>query len=718
MKRLLITSRVPAIANALAHSVRTYTSSLGKPYRVQAIPFSSAEELFVSVDELTPAELRDAVIALDLDSELSDPWSVGQTGSFGLAARLVLQYPEVFFAWYGPKDGWLANVSKGNVVARGFEDLLRQIERHEGGARELFDGSGFRSRLKVRVYDEALASLDLSPPARECVISRSKRLALAADEEPSFLSLNGYAAYRFGWRAALAPTTVELLRLVGESANQAPGNGSVTASENAQPPQSEQGYVEGRIDLAILDWDLRYPDDHPWKGKSADGSLSGEKALLNRPLMLRGCDRVSILDCLREANTQILLVSGAQMEKLPPEGNRLKHVAKPYGGIFSLPVEERKVSSRPKSKKSKSAPKGVREAAFGGEGQVVTKNGHSGHSAPYGCLTIADHLLSRSRSLAASNPTDVESWVQVALLALEAKELLGGLSKTASFEALALQQEAEVAAEASFIGVSPDLSVGDRLADLEVEAGELAKQIEGRHRTTTTVNSARKALDTAKFSALAQIVNKLRLRLIAHEKVRNSEECLRQFASYQRRLEWLELTHASPNMKGTWRPLSKGRTAATRFRDFLSWSKSSVLNWFLACWKYVAAFSRFVGRSYVDLVTGAGTKPLRLLLSSVGWIFLFTGLYLILMVSLPHRTGSAVSGTECATLAERPSCWEVFSHSALTFVQLQAGTPEVDEVLKKNPGYRIILFLQLCLAYLHLGLLISVLHRQLTRRAP
>jgi hypothetical protein len=743
MKKLLIASRAPAIANALTHTVRTYTLSLGKPYGVQAVPFSSEDELFAFLDVFAPAELRDVLLIVDLDAELSDPWSVGQTGPFGLAARLALQYPEVFFIWYSPKGGWLSDVSKGSAVALGLEDLLHQIGRHEGGARELFDSSGFRSRLKVQVYDEALASLDLSPPARECVISRSNRLALAADEEPAFLSLNGYAAYRFGWRVALAPTKLELLRLVGESVIQAVGSGSVPAAGSARPPQPEQGDAEGRIHLAILDWDLRYPDDHPWEMKNTDGSRSDEKAILNRPLISDGNSGVSILDCLQRAKTQILLVSGAKMGGLP-EGDRLEHVSKPYGGIFSLPLEERKMSSRPKSKNE---PAGIRGPAAKSKDQPVATT-NTVHSAPYGCLSIANHLLCRSRSLAASNPTDVESWVQVALLALEAKELLGGLSKTASFEALGLQHEAEVAAEASFIGVSPDLSIRDRLVDLEEEAGDLAEQIEGLHRTTTkavnkegdpkeqegklTENTgitqqaesrgdasrARKVLETAKFSALAQIVNRLRLRLIAHEKVRNSEECLRQFASYQRKLERLELTSASRSTKNTLRSPSGGRTGAERFQDFFSWKSSPVSRGLLTCWKYLAAFFRVVSRSYVDFVTGAGTKLFRLLLSSVGWILLFTGFYMAVIASLPHPSGPKVDGTAHTTIAVRPDFLAVFSHSALTFVELQPGSPEIDEVLRISPYYRVLLFLQLCFAYLHLGLLISVLHRQLTRRAP
>ena len=197
-------------------------------------------------------------------------------------------------------------------------------------------------------------------------------------------------------------------------------------------------------------------------------------------------------------------------------------------------------------------------------------------------------------------------------------------------------------------------------------------------------------------------------------RTKNSCSWRRRANAYQRRLERLELNNASLRTKTSLRSPSKDRTKETRLRDFLSWRNSPILNGVFICWKYLTT----AGRSYVDFVTGAGTKLLRLLLSSTGWILLFTGFYWAILVSLPHHKSSTVDAVKCETVVERPSCWALFGHSALTFVQLQPGLPEVDEVLKISPSYRVLLFFQLCFAYLHLGLLISVLHRQLTRRAP
>jgi len=111
----------------------------------------------------------------------------------------------------------------------------------------------------------------------------------------------------------------------------------------------------------------------------------------------------------------------------------------------------------------------------------------------------------------------------------------------------------------------------------------------------------------------------------------------------------------------------------------------------------------------------------------MAWILVFAGCYYLIFRSHPKLLNNPNATPEAISLA----AW----HSAFTFVELQPGLAEVEsEYLRDEhlvnlprpwPGwlewkqqYRLLLFLELVIAYLHLGLLISILYRRVTKRSP
>jgi hypothetical protein len=74
-------------------------------------------------------------------------------------------------------------------------------------------------------------------------------------------------------------------------------------------------------------------------------------------------------------------------------------------------------------------------------------------------------------------------------LALDAKELLGGRTPTLALRAIALQHEAEVAAESLFLGVQHNLDVRQRLEDIRSEVEFCSKWVHPSQRTRSVLNA-------------------------------------------------------------------------------------------------------------------------------------------------------------------------------------------------------------------------------------
>jgi len=270
------------------------------------------------------------------------------------------------------------------------------------------------------------------------------------------------------------------------------------------------------------------------------------------------------------------------------------------------------------------------------------------HDAPFITVRIAHKLLSRARRIVKDAVDSVETAVHVALLAGEAKEILGGFSRTLSFEAMSLQATAETRAEALFFGVSlgPDV-VRQRLRLVMDEV----HQIGG--------TPATQPLSPSERNCVVRTIRAIRKTYSDLEQYDASEECLRQYADVDR-------------------------------ADGL-----------------IGAFYR-----YSDLVTKAGTSVGALMVTNLLISLAFAAYYWALLVSfVPQQDWSWQAGYAVA-------------HSFFTFVELSPGPPEWQNLRDFGGGaiWPILIypaeFVELVLAYVNLGLLVSLLYRRITRRAP
>jgi hypothetical protein len=319
---------------------------------------------------------------------------------------------------------------------------------------------------------------------------------------------------------------------------------------------------------------------------------------------------------------------------------------------------------------------------------------------------VAERLLARANQIKLSEPIATELWIYTALLADEAKEILGGLSLTTSYQAIALQHEAEVRAEVSFLGMSTNIKVKERLDCLSREVEQIQKVAHG---ALDRKRSHERTSNIGKLNCLLSIIHSLRLRFTAHEQIEASEVCLHEYVNHHH-----------------------------RYKRLTNWARR------VNIFKKLASAGFIRSSQYLDLVTKAGTNVTRLFLSSVLWVFIFFVCFGGLFWFHPTM-GYDTQKTALTALG----------HSTFTFIELQPGTSEAEEMRKEAQngpqivalpetpvektaevtqdskalwiyshrmlwlvGYWFLLIFELIIAYVHLGLLISLLYRRITMRAP
>lgn len=201
---------------------------------------------------------------------------------------------------------------------------------------------------------------------------------------------------------------------------------------------------------------------------------------------------------------------------------------------------------------------------------------------------------------------------------------------------------------------------------------------------------------------LVQTVNTLRLQFAEHEQVQPAEDCLRHFAKYQHRLERLRTNWFCPD----------GNSKA----------------WVLLSW-------------YPSCATRSGTSVWRLTWVSAVWVAIFAGIYSVLFwVAPPNavprsdemaanqgalaRQPTTPRGNDPAlNVRAAPGVGVALWHSSITFllqpsISVVEQDYELHKDLKASWWYKSAMLGELGIAYLHLGLLVSVLYRRITKRAP
>jgi hypothetical protein len=675
---LLVAARHRSVAESLERFFHLFFPTEAIQHEIVPLTFSCFADLSQQLDEIGAERLRHSILLLDTTEETTEIWNVGNRAPLGLATHIILAYPEVYPVFVvsdepaKPPDATFQFHAYHFVGRNRLHEVLPLIDLHAHGFRMLFDSTGLRSMTRRHLFNRT----GVHSAYESFSIERRRQYAAVADEEEPFVFLNAYAAYTCGYSAWLATSKREFSRLLS---NRRPASGL---------PSPQQ------FDVAITDWNLVYHDD---SGSDARKLLIEREGALDLPLV-----------------RAVIVVTSFPEDVYTPTGysrawtNRVITLAKPYGGLFRLIGQRLRDGNSPLGDSRRLVLAAVTAP------RTDDTSPRPEHNAPFQCSLIASGLLHRWTAVMKGADRGTETSVHAAVLACDAKEILGGMSQTLAYEALACQNESEVEAEVSFLGMSSDLDISTRLKVLEQEAGVIMR----RDSTRNTARDATSESNESRLNFLFHTANKLRLRLIEVEQVEASEECLRHFARYSSRAEKARILRA--DRMGT-EPLPHPVINAKR-------ADESVFDGFVSPPPFEALRVR-IGwwiTWYLDTATGAGTSMFRLFMWSVGWIVVFGVAFALMLPAAPHLN----SGDRLELGLQ---------HSAMAFIQIQSGIDAVERMIIPEPErtlplsgtsgklwfearlirkYELALFLELLVSYLHLGLLISVVHRRVTRRAP
>jgi hypothetical protein len=415
-----------------------------------------------------PAVLRDAVGIVDLYDASCEGLSPGQASVLGqrspvvaLASLLMLAFPEIHWIPLCPFSPSRTLVEEGPWP----ELLEKTTSRNAASFSALLDPLGLRERIRewVRSDPEGEAHCQHVP--------RREALAAAIDEEAAYTAFNGYVAYKFGYRSLLISTEWLFRKTLGNDPDRA---------WNSLKPY-----------LTFEDLYLGFPDrsgGHLSNLEERDGTYKKLKEARHRVIVTVGHERGSGAGRLEQGRRY-----------LRSQGQGHVVVYKPLPGLHRVWAEARPrcvAGTDPPHRNYRWPPRGVE--ALGEE---------RSHSAPGRLFSVAEVLLARARKLLASSNPSIPDAIHTATLALEAKELLGGMTPTVALEAIALQQEAEVVAESLFLGVEYNLNLRKRFLEIRREVGAVSRWVHGSTRRRSELNARLTIIErlAKRFSDLHQI---------------------------------------------------------------------------------------------------------------------------------------------------------------------------------------------------------------------
>jgi len=478
-------------------------------------PFTSADPLAnayhqirIFLESHSPDYLRNliALLPFQLEPPISDdarkPWNPLLTHDSErkksypqqiLASWLLLTFPEVHWLFLLPSS----NHRPDSFLQQHFLPPAFRAEELTKKPRDraavLFDAFGLRNEIKTLISD-ADADLPISLPETP----QRRYLAAAIDEEPAYAFFNSYAAYRFGYRA-VPVTRFELF-------------------------QTLFGDVKPDIHLLFEDLYLFFPD------RSYDTHLSDLEQRDKRNEGLASVNiRHRILVTIGHKKAGKWQKNRKYLKTLRlTQGLRWKVLHKPFAGIFDLWKRSglwNKRENAPKLSEGYSWP-----PAAGRGTQAPRKTNSHEHSTPGRLIVFAQYLINRAR-LILRQPYGVQDAIHAAVLALEAKELIGCRTPTLALEALALQHEAEIVAESMFYGIEYNLNVKDRFEDIAREVRAISQWFNPRGRTRSQLN--------ARLTIIENLANKFReLNQFEEEQACLAEARKLRFAFWMRQRPW------------------------------------------------------------------------------------------------------------------------------------------------------------------------------------
>lgn len=389
----------------------------------------------------SPAALRELVVLVEVyDREAWDWESPGPLGGSdgapvtSLVSMLILAFPEIHWVLYSPllasSDRWMVDAHLLNPA-----DLSRMGTLLRNAYVPLFDASGLRELVRSWLRTDRSAGR----PICDYLPTRTGEAA-AVDEEIGYAYFNAYLPYRLGYRCWAVHTL-----------------GMMEWALREKPPRTRP------LEIALEDVFLWFPD------RSAGQSLSVIEERHARYSALGQARQTVLITFGTEATRESRRKTARDRAYLKRRGRPYQILYKPLTGLFES------CSAAGLRKKLAWPPEELSEIEPGA------------HSAPGRLLAIAETLLARARRILGSCAT-VEDAIHAAVLALDAKELLGGRTPTLALEAVALQHEAEVTAESLFLGVQHNLNVRHRLRDVSQEVAFVADAFRGVRRKRVVLN--------------------------------------------------------------------------------------------------------------------------------------------------------------------------------------------------------------------------------------
>lgn len=486
----------------------------GPGQKYDILPYASAEALFDVLEKRDPMSLSDTLVVLDVGCDLGDAfapaarskseWRPTTEVKGGIALELLLRFPHVFPVFLSssiPVSGSIAgdgdiDVKKPTlpitavdewVRFRGLRDALRvknmetdrgnrkteifdiddlpalheplhfvspldggaglisTLVRFARGMRCWFDPTGLRTLVRNRFLGTVFGAdgtWDNTWLNRRLLLERLDGAAMAVDEEREFAALNAYAIYKFGRRVWMVTTYREF----------------------REKPLWNAGALDSGI-VIIRDIDIRFPDIPSGMGEVRE-DLADICGSIWKDDVLRVLEDVHVRAVSADARVA-QCQSGCWTDEDRRCGQRDSSIGreflglnKPIGTLYEI------IQLLPNSAETVSTISGITSI----EGNKRGSGG--GHGAPYVNLQMTESLLMQARTSGGSPTGNLIG----ALLAGEAYQLILGMSKTTSLEALLLLHKKEVEAEMEFPGISHDIDIQSRRRDIETALGNLFPQ--------------------------------------------------------------------------------------------------------------------------------------------------------------------------------------------------------------------------------------------------
>jgi hypothetical protein len=390
---------------------------------------SSFGEVVVMVDGVCPRSL----------SAISD----GGTWDH-LIAMLVLTFPEIRWTFGVIQGAVFVNddPAKFPVEEHDLLSLLLKPRRDP-----LLDPTGLREWVKSRTND-SLRLLKEADNQEEIKLPKRTERAASIDEEAEYALMNGYAAYRYGFRADVVTSWSLMEHLFGEPAVVHGEHGYTVILEDMRLNFSDK---PARVHLSRLGA-YRLPNGRE-SGRSHHCPLLNDACDASRWRFLITTGQMGDDKELVEENNQYLA------RKLIGRGDVFY---KPMGGIVDLWERTGLTEDLIDGGRSGNAPGFVWPPTFQEEGPT------EGHGSPGKLALVAAALLQRVDGLR-KNANTVMECIRGAVLAVEATELLGGRTPTLTLSGLSLKHEFEVKAECAFVGAGYHFSLKRRLDEISAE---------------------------------------------------------------------------------------------------------------------------------------------------------------------------------------------------------------------------------------------------------